>query len=206
MATMLSTSALIILERSLNQLIATDSVTVAALAKLSGKVIEFKVTDAPIHCYLIPYQQGIELQQQHEHNASATLTGSLNHFRELAMSDNSSELFFGNGISISGDTQLATAFARVISSAKIDWQGIIASVSGDLIAAEFANLFNRSKAQFSTTKKSLELNVTEYLQEETRSLPSPVEVEIFIEDISSTRTAVDRLEARLKLLLEQQSL
>jgi len=200
MATMLSTSALLILESSLNQLIATDSVTVAALAKLSGKVIEFKVIDAPIHCYILPYAQGIELQQHYESIAHSILTGSLKNFRELALSEDSSEHFFGNGISISGDTQLAATFARILNNAKIDWQGIIASLSGDLVAAELANLFNRSKTQFNITKSSLELNIAEYLQEEVRTLPSPVEVEAFIEDIDGVRSAADRLEARLNIL------
>jgi len=200
MANMLSTSALLILESSLNKLIATDSVTVAALAKLSGRVIEFKVTDAPIHCYILPYTQGVELQQHYQSDADATLTGSLKHFRELTLSEDSSEHFFGNGISISGDTQLAATFSRIMNNAKIDWQGIIACVSGDLVAAELANLFNRSKTQFNITKDSLELNIAEYLQEEARTLPSPVEIEAFIEDIDGVRSAVDRFEARLNIL------
>jgi len=200
MATMLSTSALLILESSLNQLIATDSVTVAALAKLSGKVIEFKVIDAPIHCYILPYAQGIELQQHYESNAHSTLMGSLKNFRELALSEDSSEHFFGNGISISGDTQLAATFARILNNAKIDWQGIIASLSGDLVAAELASFFQSSKAQLNITKDSLALNIAEYLQEEARTLPSPVEIETFIEDIDSVRSDVDRLEARLNIL------
>jgi len=202
MANMLSTTAILLLESSLNQLLATDSVTLQSLAKLSGKVVEFKVTDAPLHAFVIPHAQGVELQQQYQGEADAQLLGTLKHFSQLATSDNSSEHFFGNGIAITGDTQLAAKLQRIIGNAKIDWQGIVAKLSGDLAAAELAKLFNSTKAQLSTTKNSLELNIAEYLQEEARTLPSPVEVEIFIADIDDTRSAVDRLEARLNLLIK----
>lgn len=197
---MLNSAAVLMLESSLNTLIASDSVTQRALAKLSAKVIEFKVTDSAITLFILPHNNGVQLQSSSGHS-DTQLSGTLQNFISLASSDDSSEHFFGNGISISGDTQLASKFQNIIANAKIDWQGLIANLSNDLVAAQLASIFNASKKQYVLTTQSLALNVAEYLQEEARTLPTDVEVEYFIEQINDTRTATDRLEARLNLLI-----
>ena len=203
--TMLKTAVVLLLESSLNKLLATDSVTLLSLAKLSGKVIEFKISDAPIHFYLFPHPCGVELQQQFLGDSDTLLQGPLTSFTALLSSEDSSAQFFGNGISISGDTKLAAKFQRIIAEADIDWQGLVANLSGDLVAAQLAKVVNSTRAQLSITTESLELNIAEYLQEETRTLPAGPEVEGFIDDVDNIRSAVDRLDARFTLLTAQVS-
>ncbi|NQZ32254.1 MAG: SCP2 sterol-binding domain-containing protein [Oceanospirillaceae bacterium] len=202
---MFNSAAILVLESSLNRLIASDSVTQLALAKLSGKIIEFNVTDTAITLYLLPHSSGMQLQNYCDHS-DTQLCGTLHNFTALASSEDSTEHFFGNGINISGDTQLAAKFQRIIANAQIDWQGLIANISNDLVAAQLASLFNATKKQYSLTKQSLELNVIEYLQEEARTLPTSVEVDYFITQINDTRSAVDRLEARLNLMIQERAI
>lgn len=195
---MLNTALTLFLESSVNKLLATDQVTLDALAELSGKVFEFKVSDAPIHFFLLPHSCGIELQHQYQHQADTSLTGTLAQFRLLATTDNKSSQLFGNGVIISGDTQLANKLQRIMAAALIDWEGVIASYSSDLIANQLINFGKFAVAQTSLTKDSVSLNFAEYLQEEIHTLPPRAEVDGFIEQIDELRLDVDRLDARLQ--------
>ena len=197
---MLQTGVLLLAEGTINTLITSDEVTTASLAKLTGKVFEFSITDAPVHIFILPHNQGIQIQQSFDGIADSTFTGSLSHFQQLATSNDKSSQLFGNGIDISGDSQLATQLQRIIANAEIDWQGLIASVTGDLFASQVSAIFKSTSQQLGLTKESLTLNTVEYLQEELGTLPAPAEVEGFIDDIAELNQTSQRLAARMALL------
>ncbi len=199
---MLQTALILFLESSVNKILATDSATLSALEKLSGKVFEFKITDAPIHLYLFPHASGIELQRSFENPSDTCLTGSIAQFRLLATAQDKSSQLFGNGVMISGDTQLANKLQRIMANALIDWEGLIASYSSDLIAHQIFNFGKSAAKQTALTKESLSLNIGEYLQEEIQTLPPRAQVDGFVDDIDQLTQRVDRLEARISLLIE----
>ena len=194
---MLHTALTLFLESSVNKLLATDSVSLGAIEKLSGKVFEFKISDAPIHLFLLPHSAGIELQQSYDHPADTCLTGSLTEFRALATANDKSSQLFGNGVNISGDVQLANKLQRIMANALIDWEGLIANYSSDLIAHQLFNFGRTAFKQGALTKESLSLNLAEYLQEEIRTLPPRPEIDGFVEDIDSLNQHVERLDARI---------
>jgi ubiquinone biosynthesis protein UbiJ len=194
---MLQIALTLFLESSVNKILATDSATLNALEKLSGKVFEFKITDAPIHLFLLPHSAGIDLQQSYDHPADTCLTGSISEFRSLATASDKSSQLFGNGVSISGDVQLANKLQRITAGALIDWEGLIANYSSDLIAHQIFNFGKSAFEQSVLTKESLALNLGEYLQEEIQTLPPRAQVDGFVEDIDSLNQQVDRLDARI---------
>ncbi|MEH6444974.1 MAG: SCP2 sterol-binding domain-containing protein [Oceanospirillaceae bacterium] len=199
---MLHTGATLILESTINKLIESDIGMAHALTQLSGKVFEFVVSDAPIHFYLLPFAQGIQLHQHYEHPADTILEGSLNNFCTLASSEDKSSQFFGNGVKISGDTQLANKLQRVLSNADIDWEMLTSQLTGDLLAHQLVNFTKSINQQLNRTKVSFEQNVAEYLQEEIHTLPARPEVDGFIQDIDLLSAQTQRLEARINLLCE----
>ena len=197
---MLTTAAILIFESTLNRLIASDPVTTDALAGLSGKVFEVKVNDAPMHFYLLPHNRGIQLQAYSESPVDTLFSGSFNQFRLMLMVDDKTSQLFGNGLSITGDTQLASKLQRILANAQIDWQGLTANFTGDLVAHQLAELVNACQAQLKRTEQSLSLNIGEYLQEEIHTLPTHIEVEIFIAEVDETNRQAERLEARFNAL------
>ncbi len=197
---MLQTGAILLLESAINKIINSDQVTAQSLSKLSGKVFQFVVSDAPISFYLLPYENGIQLQRQHMADADTVFQGSLQNFKNLATTEDKSSQFFGNGIQISGDSQLATQLQKIIANADIDWQGLTAQFTGDLLAHQLANILKASSRQLKITQQSLTLNIAEYLQEEIHTLPARAEVEGFIIEVDDAQQSTQRLEARLDLL------
>jgi ubiquinone biosynthesis protein UbiJ len=197
---MLHTAAILLIENTVNKIIASDTVTANALQALEGKVFEFIISDAPVHFFILPVVGGFEIQQTFAAQSDTQMRGSLTNFKQLLLSQNKSAQFFGNGLEISGDTQLAAKLQRIINNAQIDWQGLLANLTGDLIAHQLASVTSAATKQFTLTKNSLELNLSDYLQEEIRYLPARAEVEGFIEDIDDISQETDRLEARIRLL------
>lgn len=55
----------------------------------------------------------------------------------------------------------------------------------------------------SRNHRSLELNLAEYLQEESRVLPGPLELENFFADVDTLRDDVERLAARVQRLRDR---
>ena len=197
---MLFTAGLLILESSINKLICTDEVSIAALAKLNGKVFEFLITDTSLRLFVLPHNQGLQIQQHFEGEADTCFSGNLSQFQQLLSSDDKSSQLFGNGVKITGDSQLATKLQRIIDQLDIDYQGMLAKITGELAAQQLSNLFTGVNRQLNLTKHSLLLNTIEYLQEEIRSLPAPAEAEGFIEDVAQLTQDSERLAAKMELL------
>ncbi|MCJ8298295.1 MAG: SCP2 sterol-binding domain-containing protein [Pseudomonadales bacterium] len=197
---MLQTAVILMLESTINKLLQTDEVTCQALGRLNGCVFEFKISDAPVHFYLLPYDGGIQLQQQFEAQADASFRGSLRDFSQLLLAEDKATELFGNGVLISGDTRQAGKLQRIISGAQIDWQELTAAVTGDLMARQLANFFSAGNRQLQITSHSVQLNFSEYLQEEIQLLPPRAEVQGFVADIDDLSQDSERLCARLDLI------
>lgn len=198
---MLTTAAIVIIENTIDKIITSDPVTTLALQKLEGKVLEISITDVSISFFLLPHRAGFDIHQRVESPADTKLHGKLDSFRALLTSSDKTQQFFGNGIQISGDTQLAAKVQKIFINSQIDWQGLTAQVTGDLIAHQLAEFSKATVKQLGITKRSLELNIAEYLQEEAYYLPARAEVEGFITDIDAIRDSTERLEARINLLV-----
>jgi len=200
---MLFTAGLLILESSVNKLISTDEVSVAALAKLNGKVFEFIVTDTSIRLFVLPHNQGVQIQQHFEGEADTSFSGNISQFQQLLSSDDKSSQLFGNGVKVTGDSQLATKLQRIIGQLEIDYQGMLAKITGELAAQQLSSLFTGVNRQLNLTKHSFQLNTIEYLQEEIRSLPALAEAEGFIDDVAQLTQDSERLAAKVELLAQR---
>ncbi|MGB1239216.1 MAG: ubiquinone biosynthesis accessory factor UbiJ [Pseudomonadales bacterium] len=197
---MITTAAILACEAAINKALRSDSASCRALAELSGVVFEFETLDSPLHFYLIPLSSGISIQQHFDGSADTQFSGTMQSFCQLASEQDSAAQLFGNGVTIKGNHTLATKLQSIIKNAQIDWQGILAEHCGDLIASQAAALFSMASSQAIRIAKSLELNTAEFLQEESRQLPSPPEVEYFLTQTRELQQRSERLEARILLL------
>jgi ubiquinone biosynthesis protein UbiJ len=58
-------------------------------------------------------------------------------------------------------------------------------------------IFNAGKTWHEETLKTLQLNIAEFLQEETRDLPASAEVEMFYSQVTKLECDVKKLEQKL---------
>ena len=197
---MLSAALLGSAETSLNQLLQQDPRTRQRLTALSGKVIRLEISQPTLTITLLPGTAGFDLLLHSESPADLTLTGKAQDFIQMASAENSSDKLFGKGISISGDTGLATEFSNLLKKFSIDWEAWLGDLLGDTLAHPLASFMRSQKHQFEQIQHSLSANSVEYLQEELGILPPRAEIDGFLEAVDQLRDATERLEARINAL------
>lgn len=101
---------------------------------------------------------------------------------------------------LDGDVHVAEGFAELARFARPDVEDELARWIGDIAAHETAEAGRRFAAFAARARRALALDAAEYLQEEQRLLPGPLEVDAFSADVERLRDGVERAEARLKRL------
>lgn len=109
------------------------------------------------------------------------------------------------GVTISGHADLAQKFQRLFALARPDPEEELAGVIGDAAAHQVNNAVKDVAGWSRRSGSILAANIREYLQEETRDLPSPYEMERFRRDVQTLRDDVDRADARLRRIEKQRS-
>jgi ubiquinone biosynthesis protein UbiJ len=84
----------------------------------------------------------------------------------------------------------------------IDWSEPLADILGDELAYQLQISGNSFIKWGRESIKSFSMNVSEYLQEESRDVLTDTELEIFNTNVDQLREDVDRLQARLNSLLK----
>ena len=189
------------LENSINALLKLDPVACRRLARHHGKAIGIHLRGPEITLYFIPDQQGcLQLYGHIEGEPDALLSGSpLDLLRSGDREQGSRQLFAGR-VSITGNTALAHEFGSTLGNLDIDWEEQLSKFTGDILAHQIGTLLRKSYHWAHDTGTRLEADLGEYLTEEARLLPHPLEVEDFISQVDELREHADRLEARMRLL------
>ena len=189
------------LESSINALLKLDPVACGKLARHHGKVIGIHLRGPEITLYFIPDQQGcLQIFSRIEGEPDALLSGSpLDLLRSGDREQGSQQLFAGR-VSISGNTALAHEFGSTLGGLDIDWEEQLSRLTGDILAHQIGNTVRKAAHWAKNTGSRLEADLGEYLTEEVRLLPHPLEVADFIDQVDELREHTDRLEARIRLM------
>jgi ubiquinone biosynthesis protein UbiJ len=101
---------------------------------------------------------------------------------------------------ISGDLQVAERYAQLLKLARPDLEGEAAKWLGDVPAHALGEAVRGAGAWFARAGRALRMNAAEYLQEESRAMPAPLEAQAFYSDVERLRDDVERAAARLARL------
>ena len=107
------------------------------------------------------------------------------------------------GVEFRGDTGIAEAFRELAMLLRPDLEEELSSVLGDVPAHEMARF---AKLTLSWTRRAVSTSVTnvaEYLAHERQDLVPRNEADPFLAGVDAVREDVDRLEARINLLLNR---
>lgn len=168
--------------------------------RLEGRSFAVVVTGGPQPLrLLLRVAAGTLLLGGDDTPADATVTGTP--LALLAMVAPKANLAIrGTGIRIEGDAETAQAFRELLSHTHPDLEAEAARYLGDA-PAHHALRLARNVAQFGKhVVSSFAANSAEYLTEESGQLPPRAQVEVFMDEVDRLREAVDRAEARVRLL------
>lgn len=191
---MLFKFVLSIFEKTLNRFLQLDPESKKNLQTLAGKVIVFESYDFKI--YWLFTQNKILITNQYDGSADAVLSGSVFDFARLGMNQDTATVF-ATDIKMTGDTEVIQAFKNLFSQLNIDWEDQLSKITGDVIAYQIGSAMRLLNDWAKQSSKTLQVNLTEYLQEEARLLPTAIELNDFFIEVDQLRNDVERIEARI---------
>ncbi|RRJ83139.1 ubiquinone biosynthesis accessory factor UbiJ [Aestuariirhabdus litorea] len=190
-------------EGALNALLTRDPPTQAKLARLQGQVLQVRVSDLELDCFIHPDSAGVRLLGYDESPPQAALHASSAALLRLLASDDAAHSLHDPDFCIEGDAGLIIELQQIALGYEFDLEALIAEVLGDVAAHSISRGLDSAGRWLASSQQSLQQSLTDYLQEELSQLPSANEVESFTDELQQTRLDLDRLEARIKQLQDR---
>jgi ubiquinone biosynthesis protein UbiJ len=104
-------------------------------------------------------------------------------------------------LKIEGDVEFANQLRSIFMQVDVDWEEVASKYVGDSIAYQVGLFVNKFKKYKKRSMGNFYLDVSEYLQEESRILPTKVELDRFMSGVDDLDANVQRLEARIQRLI-----
>ncbi len=185
------------LEKFINRTLAFDADLLAELAEMSGKIISLEFINTNFILFIFPSTDGIHFLNTCEDEVNVKIRGTPTDMLAYLMSAQDKNGTFSGNLEIVGDVGLAQQFQCAINNIDLDWEEHLSHWVGDTVAHKLGNKF-RSTIRFTMdSKKTLELDVSEYLRFEKEILPDQLEIDEFTSLVDKLRNDVDRLKLRI---------
>ena len=187
-----------LLEKIVNQYLQLDPEVMHKLSAYEGKVLCVDVIGVNRQYYLLPQEDKVEIRTEFESTADTIIRGAPSALIKLGMQSDTAALMLSGEIEIIGDVRLGRELKKCLSNLKIDWEEHFSSVIGDVPAHLAFKAISKITTWTKQTVSTLKMDVSEYLQEESRDIVSGAEMYGFNTQVDRLRDDVDRLEATLK--------
>lgn len=186
-------------ESLLNRNIAASSTARSLCKRLDTKVLALHMEGLPFNICFRALGERMILETTTEAAADATVSGTALALARLAGPAPATALRTG-AVHIEGDAEVAQTFSELLQHARPDLEEELSRIAGDVVAHRIGNLARSALGVARRVSGTFLQNVSEYLQEEGRDVPSRTEADEFLRAVDRLRDDVDRLEARLGLL------
>ena len=183
----------------LNRNIRTTTPARELCARLAGTVIAIRVRNTALAAWFVIGEESLELVMDCDDEPDVVISGSLLTLARMA-GENGIDALRDGSLELTGDAHAAERFQRLMAYAKPDLEEELSGVVGDIAAHRIGNIARGIRDWTRDARSTMGANIREYLQEESRDLPSRYEVDRFAERVGALRDDVERLEARLDRL------
>lgn len=188
------------IETALTQYLSLDQDSSAFLAPLAGKVIAVTVQPFAWTFYLCPTKESIQVLEICSQAPDTTISGTLTALGLMTLSEAPMQWFFSGEVNISGDTVTGKNFQELFAKLDIDLEEKLSHYTGDIFAHQLFRVAKAGQSWLTDSAETFRLNMSEFLQDETRQLTPQPEIDIFYRHVDTLRTDYDRLNARLERL------
>ncbi len=201
---MLKKYSLKALQLAINQAMSLDEHMPAKLQALNGKVLEMIIAPLEVN-FFIHFSEGTMLLLDEYENQVDTVIHSnpIGLIRLSLLPASKARSLFNDKVRISGDIELGQNVKKLFDEMDIDWEGHLAQFTGDVVAHQIGSLVRKGMEFTKHFGESMRHNVTEYLQEELRAVPTRDELDDFFNDIDELSLSVERLQAQINQLLSR---
>ncbi|MFM4981099.1 ubiquinone biosynthesis accessory factor UbiJ [Aeromonas caviae] len=193
-----------VIETSLNQLLALDKQSPERLRKLAGKVLKLDLRELkPL--WFVFSERRLDVLARFEGEADAVLSLSLTALGLLKEPSALTRYIREEKLDLSGDPQLVQAFSALLGELDIDWEEELSRYTGDVVAHTLCSGARQARRFVGRELCLSQRQVAEYLTEEARLAPGPLEVASFNDDVEELVQQMKAIELRLARLEQQVS-
>ncbi len=189
------------LSKTVNAYLDLDPASQSRLQILEGKVIGFELLSLhfKFQCVFINNHMDIVTDQI----AETTIRGTPLAFLATAFAKQQRQRFFAEDLTIEGSAELAAEVIALFDELTIDWQEYTSHFIGDIPTYHVERAFKKTNQWLAQIKSSLTQNIDEYIHEEKEWLPSNEALQDLFNDIDQLRMDVDRIEATINYVLNE---
>ena len=191
------------LEVAINHYIHLDVDAKSKLAPLNGKLVVVELQGTGLELTLYFGDDRVFVLPECEREPDCRMVGAPVAMARLGIGRKTTGALFASGVEIEGDMDVGRAVQRLLDSLEIDWEEQLSKYVGDVVAHQVGNVVRDVLNWGKQTAETVAQNSVEYIQEESRDLPHPIEVETFVSGVDQLRSDVDRLTARVNRLKQQ---
>lgn len=193
-----------VIETSLNQLLSLDKQSPERLRKLTGKVLKLELRELkPL--WFVFSERRLDVLARFEGEADAVLSLSLTVLGLLKEPSALTRYIREEKLDLSGDPQLVQAFSALLGELDIDWEEELSRYTGDVVAHTLCSGARQARRFVGRELCRSQRQVAEYLTEEARLAPGPLEVASFNDDVEELAQQMKAIELRLARLEQQVS-
>jgi ubiquinone biosynthesis protein UbiJ len=167
--------------------------------QLSGTIVAVRVRDTALAMYFAIGDSVVELSTDSDSEPDVVITGSLLTLARIAGTSGKQAIRDGS-LELTGDVEAAQAFQTLLGFAAPDIEEELSGVIGDVAAHRLGETARGVRNWARAARSTMASNIREYVQEESRDVPSRYETDRFSSRVDSLRDDVDRLEARINRL------
>ena len=193
-------AVLAVIEQALNRYIQLDPEGATGFSALDGRIIAIEIKGFGTRVTVIPSRERLQLFGGYDAEPDCLIRGTPLGLARMGVAERKETQVITGEVEIEGDTSLAQAFSRALAGLEVDWEEQLARVIGDPFAHQVGNRVRAAARWGERTSESLTADLQEYLQEESRLLPTRYEVEAFLAQVDTLRDDVERAEARVERL------
>ena len=180
----------------LNRTIAEVTPARELCQRLDDKIVAIRVRDTALAMYFVFDEETIDLAIDAEREPDVVITASIVTLAGMIGSDGAQAIRDGK-VDLTGNAGVAEAFRDLLGYTKPDVEEELSKFVGDAAAHRLGQLAAGLRSWALDARKTMGGNIREYLQEESRDVPSRYEVEQFTSKVDALRDDVARFEARL---------
>ncbi len=186
------------LQRVLNRAVALDPQFAPHLDALDGKLLQLHLAVVERDIFIEIVSRELQLSAKGGRAPDLRLSGSPLALLRMACAEEPQLAV--QDVQVQGDVALAQQVQRILQRLDIDWEEQLAKLTGDTLAQRLGGLARHSVHWFTATRQQLRADVTDYLQEEARYLPTRAELDAWYVAVDELRDGSERLAARWQQL------
>jgi ubiquinone biosynthesis protein UbiJ len=199
-----------LINNALQKYLDSDPEIAAKLNKFVGQCLLVHLTDIGKEILVTPINSGIMVSEHvlnedalevSEPQITTTIHSNIVSLARMVLGAEYQFMLNSGTLKIEGDVEFANQLRSIFMQVDVDWEEVASKYVGDSIAYQVGLFVNKFKKYKKRSMGNFYLDVSEYLQEESRILPTKVELDRFMSGVDDLDANVQRLEARIQRLI-----